>query len=277
MADVNRVFGFELFQKLYHDEIQKKEDVIILLVHWYLVKSGFRCIGIGNETVSDPLEKGSELLPMEWNLRPNYALRYVMDKKIHVLLGVKSDMDLLLNFMRTHNNSVCNIQLPIEETVSVLHGPLEIVIPSYQTILHSIQKEFVKPTCFNEAETQTSLSPINALAITTERDDNHQSLRTSRRPTVNRPEYDPARVGVRDLDPFREGGGMIYDPFDRRFPTEYPPGGLGVPGVLPAGAIPPGARFDPFGPPELDLHRRGPLRRPDHDHLPPPGYDDMFQ
>lgn len=47
-------------------------------------------------------EKGSELLPTEWNLRPNYALRYVRDGKLHVLLGVKSDMDLLLNLMVTY-------------------------------------------------------------------------------------------------------------------------------------------------------------------------------
>jgi len=44
-------------------------------------------------------EKGSELLPTEWNLRPNYTLHYVKDKKLHVLFGVKSDMDLLLNLM----------------------------------------------------------------------------------------------------------------------------------------------------------------------------------
>jgi len=41
-------------------------------------------------------------------------------------------------------------------------------------------------------------------------------------------------------------------------------------------AIPPGARFDPFGPPDLDPLRPH-RRRPDDDHLPPPGYDDMFQ
>jgi len=53
MANVNNVFGFELFQKLYHDDIHKKEDVLILFVHWYLSKSGFRCIGIGDEVSSD--------------------------------------------------------------------------------------------------------------------------------------------------------------------------------------------------------------------------------
>lgn len=52
MTSVN-VFGFELFQKLYDNEIQKKEDVIILFVHWYLMKSGFKCIGIGDEVSSN--------------------------------------------------------------------------------------------------------------------------------------------------------------------------------------------------------------------------------
>jgi len=49
--------------------------------------------------VFDTSEKGSELLPTEWNSHPNYALRYVRDGKLHILLGVKSDMDLLLNLM----------------------------------------------------------------------------------------------------------------------------------------------------------------------------------
>lgn len=41
------------------------------------------------------------------------------------------------------------------------------------------------------------------------------------------------------------------------------------------GAVPPYARFDPFGPPDIDRPR--PSRRdPDNDDLLPPGYDDMF-
>jgi proteasome inhibitor subunit 1 (PI31) len=42
---------------------------------------------------------------------------------------------------------------------------------------------------------------------------------------------------------------MIFDPFragdDRRM----------IPGNLPRGAVPPGARFDPFGPPDPDSLR----------------------
>lgn len=39
--------------------------------------------------------------------------------------------------------------------------------------------------------------------------------------------------------------------------------------------IVPGARFDPFGP--IDPFNNAPHRpNPNPDHLPPPGYDDMF-
>ncbi|KAL1447480.1 hypothetical protein MTO96_044276, partial [Rhipicephalus appendiculatus] len=46
------------------------------------------------------------------------------------------------------------------------------------------------------------------------------------------------------------------------------------------GSIPPGARFDPFGPPRPDMPPGAPGSRfsgPNPDHLPPPpDYDDMF-
>lgn len=48
MGDVNDTFGFEIVQTLYDNQIVKKEDVIILFVHWYLIKNGFRCIGLGD-------------------------------------------------------------------------------------------------------------------------------------------------------------------------------------------------------------------------------------
>jgi hypothetical protein len=40
--------------------------------------------------------------------------------------------------------------------------------------------------------------------------------------------------------------------------------------------VPPGARFDPIGPPGTGPRRGGTWGAPDADHLPPPGYDDMF-
>eukprot|EP00123_Amoebidium_parasiticum_P020305 comp4708_c0_seq1/m.871 comp4708_c0_seq1/g.871 ORF comp4708_c0_seq1/g.871 comp4708_c0_seq1/m.871 type:complete len:272 (-) comp4708_c0_seq1:503-1318(-) len=75
------------------------------------------------------------------------------------------------------------------------------------------------------------------------------------------------------------GGGMFMGP----------PGGMGIGGRggfggeddiygMPRGAVPPGARFDPFGPPDPRNPRnaRGGRGDPDPDHLPPPGYGNMF-
>lgn len=55
------------------------------------------------------------------------------------------------------------------------------------------------------------------------------------------------RIGGADLDPFSrgQGGGMLFDPFrdplGHRGPRPSP--------FLPRGSVPPGARFDPIGPP----------------------------
>ncbi|XP_070151527.1 proteasome inhibitor PI31 subunit [Polyergus mexicanus] len=274
MTDVTNMFGFEALYKIHCKEINKKQDVIILLIHWYLTKCGFRCIGTGDEKAFNASQRGSELLPEGWNSQINYALRYIKDEKLYVLLGIKSDMDLLLNLMRHHDDSISNIQFPIEETVTSYSGLLETMIPSYHTILHNIQKDFVGVLdSGNTKEVATQTNSSNESRT-------HRGFDSLRMigPELDRPlrapEYDPARVGVRDLNPFGQGGGMIFDPFGSRSSTGRLPSGLGVPGRLPPGAIPPGARFDPFGPPDTDFPSRPPRRRPDDDHLPPPF--DMF-
>ncbi|EZA47826.1 hypothetical protein DMN91_011610 [Ooceraea biroi] len=270
-------FGFDLLEKVYHDEICKKEDVIILFFHWYLVKNGCRCIGIGDSKVFDASEKGSELLPSEWNTGPNYALRYLKSKELYALLGVKSNMDLLLNLVNFKDNSISNIMFPIEETVSALHGPLMTTIPSYETILQNVQNDFSivlfrKNT--KEAETQTT-NERDVTGAATLPNLRRSPERDPERADELDPERDPGRIGARDLDPLAQGGGMIFNPFAERRPLGRLPGALGVPGRLPPGAVPPGARFYPFGPPDVDPMRPFP-RRPGNDHLPPPGFDDMF-
>lgn len=41
-------FAFELLNRLVDNQLCKKEDVIILFGHWFLIKNGFRCIGLGD-------------------------------------------------------------------------------------------------------------------------------------------------------------------------------------------------------------------------------------
>lgn len=46
----------------------------------------------------------------------------------------------------------------------------------------------------------------------------------------------------------RGGGGMIVDPLRSGYPRSGFDPTSGIPDILPPGAVPPGARFDPFGP-----------------------------
>ena len=47
----------------------------------------------------DTAEEGSELLPDNWNKAPNYTLRYVKENKLYILMALKSENDLLINFL----------------------------------------------------------------------------------------------------------------------------------------------------------------------------------
>lgn len=118
---------------------------------------------------------------------------------------------------------------------------------------------------------------------------------------LNQPRRFPPQVGGADLDPFHGGvgGGMLMDPRELFGPggrSRGPDPGTGPFGSgprLPPGSLPPGARFDPFGPPAPGPRggpwprggqwpRGGPWPRgpnsadPDPDHERPPDYDDMF-
>ncbi|XP_033209628.1 proteasome inhibitor PI31 subunit [Belonocnema kinseyi] len=280
--DLNNTFGFELLNKIYDSQVTKKEDVLILFVHWYFIKNGFRCIGLGDSKTHDPAEKGSELLPEGWNQQPNYTLRYVLNDKLYILLGTKSEADFLLNLLRVEGHEASSIQFPIEATVMDLHGPLQTLIPTYQTVLGSVEKDLLSPIHSSTAEISTQTS--QSANPDRQRLADILTVGPPQRPVPTLPPWNPDNdlrgIGRSDLDPLAPGGGgMLFDPFGPR-PGGHPlrpggTGGLGVPGRLPSGSVPPGARFDPFGPPDI-LRPRPPSGRPDNDHLPPPGYDDMF-
>jgi len=283
-GETNAYFGFELLNKLFDNQLNKKEDVIVLCLHWFLVKNSFKCIGLGDSKIFDASsDQGSELLPAEWNLQANYSLRYVKESQLYIVIAIKSDLDLMINFMRVDNNAVSNIQFPIDATVENLHGSLEAQIPTYRTVVERIRKELVEPVYTGSGREISTQTAERSETTERRRDPDDDPLRVGPLRRAPRqpwnPEADPRNIGRSDLDPFSHGGGMIFDPFtpQRGIPNPLDPrgpGGLGVPGRLPLGAVPPGARFDPFGPPDIDLPRRS--RDPDADHLPPPGYDDMF-
>lgn len=45
-------FGLELSFQLVSEAIKRKDDVLVVVVHWFLTKFGFRCIGVGDDVSS---------------------------------------------------------------------------------------------------------------------------------------------------------------------------------------------------------------------------------
>ncbi|KAL7299419.1 hypothetical protein TKK_0007662 [Trichogramma kaykai] len=266
-------FGFELLHSQYKDKLNKKEDLIVLLIHWYLTKNKFRCLGIGDSKECNPEENGSELLPEGWSQNTNYSLRYIRNKELYILIILKSEKNLLLNFLKVADHSVANSEICID-AVESLNGNLETMIPSHKNIIKSLKNDIpiISSVTTSEMSVQTAVNETRESNIESRlRDEGApSSLRMPRLPTNN-----PLAIGSDDLNIFGGGNsGMLFDPFQNQRQRDRIPPSLGIPGQLPRGAVPPGARFDHFGPIDYDMNRSR-FRAPDGD-FPPPDYENMF-
>uniref|UniRef100_A0A1B6LA54 Proteasome inhibitor PI31 subunit n=1 Tax=Graphocephala atropunctata TaxID=36148 RepID=A0A1B6LA54_9HEMI len=270
------VIGWELMFHSVQQDIKTKEDILIILIHWVLIKSRFRCIGLGDDSTFTVDEPGSELLPKGWNCKNTYAIKYTLDSQLFVLRGLLVDEEFILNLVRVADKNVSTLTVNHNDVVKTTQGSLETIVPTYTEMFHSLKNELIVPlikTSSKEATTQTtSVRPPGA----------HQPNLLGRSPSADiesqRSRYaDPFGVGSSDLNPFAQPGhGNLFDPFNRDPLRPLPDPGQGILGGLPRGAVPPGARFDPFGPPNVGPRPSRARFPPDADHLPPPGYDDMF-
>lgn len=279
MCRMPDTFGLELSFRTVADAVKRKDDVLVVIVHWFLSKFGFRCVGLGDSKTLAADESGSELLPVGWSDSETYSLRYLYDGNLFILRGVRADDTLIFNLLHTPDLSVSNLAVTVSDVVLDTNGTLDQMVPSHVNFIDRIRKELVEPITkkiSSEVSTQTSSQnphhqgPSNPSYV----DNSHRD--PLRVPVgVGGPRIpahmDPFNYGRSDLDPLGIGpsrggpGGMLFDPFR---------GGRGFepPGGLPRGRVP-GARFDPIAPPGIG---RGRGFDPDPDHLPPPGYDDMF-
>nr|BAN20707.1 proteasome inhibitor [Riptortus pedestris] len=276
---MTELFGWDLIYKLSENDLNKKEDVLTLFVHYILIKRGFKCIGLGDDKVLTGNETTSETLPNEWNNSSSYSIKYFLNNSLYILKGIPVEKNIVYNLLDMSSGSemkVTNIAFNVENTVGSLKGDIASLIPNHEEVMKKIQTELLTPmgnVTTREATTQASSCKVRQGRSSFPDPTAVPGIPAGVNPIWSDPERDPLRVGRSDLDPLgRGGGGMIFNPFGGRNPIADPSSGL--PRPLPRGAVPPGARFDPYGPPVVPGFN--PRRPPGSDEFHPPGFGDMF-
>ncbi|XP_069740520.1 proteasome inhibitor PI31 subunit isoform X2 [Narcine bancroftii] len=254
--------GLEL---LYHSvarDVVSPQDALVCFVHWELVRAGFKCLGTGDQ--GSPDEQKKELLPSGWNANQElYTLRYCSDnnQKELLLKAISVDSSLIINIMNCQSEQVVDLTVNLDDYISSDHlHQYDRVFKKKDELQHRVASVIISPLIDtkqrtaggSQREKKTVQSPLGAQPC-----------------TDTSPLFIPPRIPQRH-SPCDRRGGMIVDPLRSGVPSSGFDPSSGIPGRLPPGSVPPGARFDPFGP--IGPGRSG----PDPDHLPPPGYDDLF-
>ncbi|XP_048354841.1 proteasome inhibitor PI31 subunit [Sphaerodactylus townsendi] len=271
--------GLELLFHSVAPEIACPQDALVCYLHWTLIAHRYRCLGAGDQPGHD--EKKSEMLPAGWNADKDlYTLRYVAKDDAHELLvkGIMMDGSMIFNVLNPKTKQVGDLTVKVTDYVNPEH------LGAFDKVYKNTE----------DLQSQVVHHILSLFDTTRERADTKEVPRREKNPSPpNPPDHDPLwipprhphgsqqphwpdplgpfAVGGEDLDPLGgRRGGMISDPLRSGFPNPVIDPSSGLPHRLPHGAVPPGARFDPFGPPGAG--RAG----PNPDHLPPPNYDDMF-
>uniref|UniRef100_A0A674C844 Proteasome inhibitor PI31 subunit n=1 Tax=Salmo trutta TaxID=8032 RepID=A0A674C844_SALTR len=114
--------GLELLYSSVAGSITCPQDVIVCFVHWEIVKSGYKCLGLGDEPRSG--DKKSELLPTGWNgSKELYTLRYKSndDKSIFLVKAITVDSTLIFNLMDSATEQVSDLTMNVSDYVDADH------------------------------------------------------------------------------------------------------------------------------------------------------------
>nr|SVE73901.1 EOG090X0GPB [Daphnia atkinsoni] len=215
----------------------KKEDCIVTFLHWMLLRNGFRVLHSKEGQLKIGDVEGKEILPELWNKDSVYELQYMKDGQLHMMKAVIVDGELALTIVRMKDEKVANLVL---ETDTVIGDGIQSFGEAFKD----------KVGLYNVIEKELMTSFIEKMAPSKPAESEPSTRRPRSPPPDEKPSRssfpDPFAVGGGDLDPLGRGigGGMLMDPRHIGGWRPQP----GIPGNLPPGAVPPGARFDPFGP-----------------------------
>ncbi len=238
---MSQYFGFESLFKSVQPVLKEKHEVIVVLVHWFLVREGFQCLGVGTERDLLPSDLPSELLPEGWNNNTQtYYMRYwnPVSKKILVLdVTIASPKEVHINIVGDPETVVDGIALDFDlylgdyDLSQTTKVKIPQIMPRVDEVIHNLQKHF------------EVLVPKESVDI----DQPRPSAQKPETPRPRTPLTEPSYSFIpRPINPFNGVGRGDLDPF-----------GIGC-GML---GIPPRPRSDPTGPvPDSGF-----------DHFPPPG------
>ncbi|XP_050073072.1 proteasome inhibitor PI31 subunit [Anopheles maculipalpis] len=246
-------FGMEMLWKLEQNNVNTKSDLMVLFVHWYLMKNGFRNVGVGDDKSLNSSVEQSELLPEGWNANSaSYALRYTINDELYNLHGTLSNGKMIINLLHAKNLRVSIVVFNLDTAVQSIRGSkMKDLIDKIDEQIDRLDNELLKPIQSEQPKT-SSAPPIDPSWLNRFiRNPGNNPVRSELGSRLQFPVYG---VGSADRDPLGGlGGGMLMDPLRP-----------GRPNFLPR------PRIDPMGP----NNRINQFPNPDH--LPPPGYDDMF-
>ncbi|VUZ56778.1 unnamed protein product [Hymenolepis diminuta] len=265
----------------------KRSAYLALLCHADLLSRGAR--------LADNDQPGEvSLLPNNWAeldpIRISYKSPKVngdgSDEHILQLTISQTDDNVFLNATNSTTDKFGHLEL-----IGPAHVRLDVVKPNsfikpsdlflqLESTLYEIEENLwdailPKPSGFNPSSRQSSCNPPPRGGP---RSDSFFPPDPNLR-DYGRSDLDP--LGGNDwTSPLGGTGGMVIDPTQalRRRPfgrisDRFPRGGLG-------GTVPPGARFDPIGPPIMPPRGIGPrgsqFNNPDPDSAIPPGWEDMY-
>lgn len=273
---MSRIRSLELIFNLEKNNFKSAADCAVAALHCLVINENLVCVGTGDEWPESDTGTTTELLPKGWNDDQDvYSLRYTSkDRKSHVLLKIaKADHMLLVNVVM-NEDSIATMSFPVANYVSDNYDEYVTAYKDLESLIESFRKEIMEkltPKLKNPSSGQAKKPPVVGNVTTPSPPIRPSPDLRHERP---QPRFSFPRIGGSDLDPFGGGGGgMLMDPSSFGIPSRptLPQFGVGGPGGLPRGAVPPGARFDPFMPP-IRPNRFD----PDPDHFRPPDFDDFI-
>jgi len=280
--------------------IRNQFDALTLVLHLITKELfGFRCIGITDQLDSTANDK---LVPDGWNKSSDaYSFYYKHPKSsmTFILKNLTMGEKLLVNGLAVEDNRVYTLELNVNDYIKkgVANDDFQNIFMNMEA-LNVFKREIINkllPMTEEEApENRPVVVPPSGRGPPQQPySPSYDPLRVTppRQPRIPvSPLYEPGfpsyappfGVGDRDLDPLGpgipsfpgQGGNLIgpnhpgFGPVTDPYATgPFPGRGRGRGGAPPG--HPPGARFDPFGPPGFGFE-------PDNDELPPPGYNNMY-